>query len=68
MRLLIDVLGHCGDDPLIPNIVWENLHPMLKNDSRRFLKLTRDVGLKNNANLKKLMPRVFERITAGKRE
>ena len=67
MRLLIDVLGHCGDDPLIPNIVWENLHPMLKNDSRRFLQLTRDVGLKNNPNLKKLMPRVFERITAGKR-
>lgn len=27
--VLSDVLAHAGDDAVIPNIVWQNLHPML---------------------------------------
>src|SRR5262249_38781574 len=27
---LINVLSRCGDDKLIPHIVWQNLHPLLE--------------------------------------
>src|SRR5204862_1817428 len=32
MPILLDVLAHCGDDKLIPHIVWQNLHPLLEKD------------------------------------
>ena len=28
-EILVDVLAESGDDPLIPQIVWRNLHPLL---------------------------------------
>jgi hypothetical protein len=37
MPLLVKVLASCGDDKLIPNIVWQNLHPMLEKDGDRFM-------------------------------
>jgi hypothetical protein len=66
LPLLIAILAHCGDDPLIPHIVWENLHPLLEDQSGRFLQLAREAGLKKNPNLARLMPRVLRRISAGK--
>ena len=30
MPILFNVLTHCGDDKLIPHIVWPNLHPLLE--------------------------------------
>ncbi|MEX0741478.1 MAG: hypothetical protein WD079_01690, partial [Phycisphaeraceae bacterium] len=34
---LAEVLGHAGDDPLIPQIVWANLHTLLADGATRFL-------------------------------
>jgi glucose/arabinose dehydrogenase len=61
----IEVLKYSGDDPLIPHIVWQNLHPQLESESGRFLELAKK-NLKDTPNLAKLMPRVLDRITAGK--
>lgn len=62
LRVLVEVLAHCGDDPLIPQIVWQNLHPLLETRSAEFLKLVKEYDLKATPNLANLMPRVTERI------
>ncbi|MEX2187417.1 MAG: PVC-type heme-binding CxxCH protein [Pirellulales bacterium] len=67
MPLLVKVLATCGDDKLIPNIVWQNLHPMLETDGDRFMKLVKEYDLKKTPNLAKLMPRVTERLLARKK-
>jgi glucose/arabinose dehydrogenase len=67
MPLLVKVLATCADDKLIPNIVWQNLHPLLEKDSDRFMKLVKEYDLKKAPNLTKIMPRVLERIAAGKK-
>jgi putative membrane-bound dehydrogenase-like protein len=67
MPLLIKVLATCGDDKLIPNIVWQNLHPMLETNGDRFMKLAKEYDLKKTPNLAKLMVRVTERLLARKK-
>jgi glucose/arabinose dehydrogenase len=64
--LLLEVLVRCGDDVLIPHIVWQNLHPLLEDKSDEFLAQARKYDLKTTPNLAGLMPRVTERILARK--
>jgi putative heme-binding domain-containing protein len=63
--LLLRVLSLCGDDKLIPAIVWQNLHPLLEDQSEQFLGLVARTGLKQAPNLARLMPRVIERILSS---
>jgi len=67
LPILLRVLAGCGDDVLIPQIVWQNLHPLLENRSDEFMQLVKQVDLKNTPNLARLMPRVTERILAKKK-
>jgi glucose/arabinose dehydrogenase len=62
LRLLVDVLARCGDDRLVPHVVWQNLHPLLEDRSDEFLALVKEYDLKKTPNLAKIMPRVTERI------
>ncbi len=62
LAVLLDVLAHCGQDKLIPLIVWPNLHPLLEDQSTRFVQLAGRVDLQTAPALVKLMPRVVERI------
>lgn len=62
MPILLEVLSHCGDDELIPHIVWQNLHPLLEEQSDEFVGLVRQVDLQRSPNLKGLMPRIIDRI------
>jgi putative membrane-bound dehydrogenase-like protein len=66
MRLMVLVLVQCGDDPLIPQIVWQNLHPLLKDHGPEFLAIVKEYDLKQNPNLAKIMPRVTERLLKGR--
>jgi putative membrane-bound dehydrogenase-like protein len=61
LPLVLDALRG-GDDPLIPQIVWQNLSPLLETHPREFaLWLQRD--LRTLApGLESLAPRVLERI------
>ena len=43
LPLLVDVLAHCGQDKLIPAIVWPNLHPLLETSAARFAALVNSV-------------------------
>src|SRR5262249_10535129 len=59
-----DALYSCGDDKVIPQIVWQNLHPLLENRADTFLGLlaARQKALGHNPIVLALMPRVAERI------
>jgi putative membrane-bound dehydrogenase-like protein len=65
---LVEVLAHAGDDPVIPHIVWQNLHPLLATRSEDFLAEVKKYDLKATPSLAKLMPRVTERILAAKKQ
>ncbi len=66
IAVLTEVLITCGDDKLIPAIVWQNLHPHLENYSDKFLAIVKQHDLKNTPNLAAIMPRVTERMLAKK--
>ena len=67
VSVLTDVLANCGADPIIPNIVWQNLHPLLEDKGDDFLTRYRDAKPEAAAQLAIIMPRVVERILGGKK-
>ena len=67
LPVLVRTLAACDDDPLIPHIVWQNLHPLLETRSDDFTKLLAQDGLGKSPNIVKLLPRVTERILARKK-
>ncbi|WP_406695282.1 PVC-type heme-binding CxxCH protein [Singulisphaera sp. Ch08] len=66
MPVLLEVLSNCGDDVLIPNIVWQNLHPLLEEQGDVFVEQVRKIELKRSPNLIGLMPRVIDRLLGCK--
>jgi putative heme-binding domain-containing protein len=62
LPVLVDVLAHCGQDRLIPLIVWPNLHPLLEDQGGRFARLAAGVDLRSVPALAKLLPRAVERV------
>jgi putative heme-binding domain-containing protein len=65
VALLIEVLAQCGDDRLIPAIVWQNLHPLLEEHAGKFLAVLQGRG--HTANLAQILPRCVERILASRK-
>lgn len=68
LPLLVKVAAHCGEDKLIPHIVWQNLHPLLETRSSDFLTEVKKYDLQKSPGLKALMPRVTERILAARKK
>jgi len=64
METLLAVLSACGQDKLIPVIVWQNLHPLLEEQAGEFLARVEKMELGKSPNLALLMPRAVERILA----
>ncbi|MEZ6092393.1 MAG: hypothetical protein R3C05_31190 [Pirellulaceae bacterium] len=60
--MLANVIGHCGDDDLIPQIVWRNLEPLIPADPRRFMKLIQTNGFAGTEGFKKLAPHITKRL------
>ncbi len=65
--LLTAVLAAGGQDKIIPNIVWQNLHPLLEEKGEQYLNSYKSATPQAAANLAIIMPRVVERILAGKK-
>lgn len=65
--VLLSVLAHCGEDPVIPPVVWQNLHPLLESQSRPFLRRAIEHKLLGKPAVASLMPRVVDRILALKK-
>lgn len=66
LPILLDILSSCGDDKLIPHIVWQNLHPLLETHSAEFLRIVETMDLKQSPNVASLLPRVLERMLGRK--
>jgi putative heme-binding domain-containing protein len=67
IALLTRLLSNCGDDKLIPGIVWQNLHPLLEDQAAVFVHLAAEGDLGKTPNLVRIMPRVVERILGRKK-
>jgi putative membrane-bound dehydrogenase-like protein len=65
--LLAKVLASCGNDKLIPHIVWQNLHPLLEDKGDQFLQIYQKADPQAAANLAIIMPRVIDRILGSKK-
>ena len=60
--VLTSILAGCGDDALIPHVVWQNLHPLLDTAGDRFASAAAKFDLKQSPALAALMPRVLDRL------
>src|SRR5262249_36097278 len=61
---LLEVLSNCGNDKLIPNIVWQNLHPLLESQVYVFASQS---ALLRTRNVAAILPRVLDRILAHRK-
>jgi putative membrane-bound dehydrogenase-like protein len=66
LKLWLDILANCGDDPLIPHIVWQNLHPRLPADAERLLSLVEGINIETSPGLAAMLPRVAEKLQDAK--
>jgi hypothetical protein len=57
----VNVLANSGDDPLIPHIVWQNLHPELPAKNEQLLALVEKVDLEKAKGLALLLTKVAEK-------
>jgi len=64
ITLLVEVLRNSAADPLIPQIVWQNLHPLLEFQGQEFLRAARAAELERAAGVAALLPRVCDRFLA----
>jgi putative heme-binding domain-containing protein len=62
--VLLEVLSAANDDPVIPHIVWQNLHPLLGDRGDQFGALLTPAAIANSPALARLMPRLIERMLA----
>ncbi len=62
---LLAVLSSCGNDKLIPAIVWQNLYPLLENDGARYVELLSKKELKRSSPVADMLPRVADRMLAA---
>ena len=58
----IDVLVHCGEDRLIPHIVWQNMHPYLPRRAEDVLGLAEKADLARAPGLAAVLPHVAEKL------
>lgn len=69
IRAWLEILELSPQDPLIPHIVWQNLHPMLPGASGELLDSLNTVKIAESDAFDQLLPKVAERLLAeGKKD
>lgn len=63
---LVAVLAQAGDDPLVPRVVWQNLHPLLEKQTAEFVAEVQKLRAADSGSFPKpvidLLPRAADRI------
>jgi putative heme-binding domain-containing protein len=62
VAVLIEILSHSGDDPLIPHIVWNNLQPWLVESSDTIVDGLAASKFDDNPSFAEFTPRLFDRL------
>jgi putative membrane-bound dehydrogenase-like protein len=65
LPVLFEILSQGADDPLIPQIVWQNLYPILEDRGADFVKLVAGVTLEKSSQLTAILPRAIECLLGG---
>ena len=55
-------LANSGQDPLLPRIIWQNLHPRLEEHADDFIAVLEEGGYLNDRPVAELLPRVVDRL------
>lgn len=63
--VLLDVLAASGDDPLLPAIVWQNLHPLLIEHRQASLAALLHRAEQGGRGLAPVLPRLMHLLLAG---
>lgn len=61
---LVAALRGAGDDPLLPRIVWQNLHPLLEPQADAFVAALESADPAPSSALAEIVPRACERLIA----
>ena len=66
LAILTEVASLCQSDPLIPRIVWQNLHPLLADraTAARFVELVAATKPRNARGLYTLVPHAVDRLVS----
>jgi putative heme-binding domain-containing protein len=64
--VLLEVLSASGQDPLIPQIVWQNLHPLMDKQTDEVLDRLANESLRSQPAVSALLPRLVERMLGDK--
>ena len=65
LPVLFEIISKETVDPLIPQIVWQNLHPLLDDRGAEFVKLVEAADLEKSPRLTAILPRAIERFLGG---
>ncbi len=67
LLVLVNVLASCGEDTLIPHIVWQNLHPLLEqpNLAAQFIRELKQHDLSKSPGLRQVASRAAEKMLEG---
>jgi putative heme-binding domain-containing protein len=65
LRVLVQVLSACGEDRLVPAVVWPNLHPLIAERADDFARLVELADLERSPALAGILPRAIERVLAA---
>ncbi len=68
LKVLAAVLVHHANDPVIPHIVWQNVHPLLDEQGEEFLRLVHAGAKQRLPVLRDMTPLLVERLLANKRK
>lgn len=63
LKTWVTILANCGDDPLLPHIVWENLHGSLPAQGDQLLALVEAIDLEQAPGLAALLSKAAEKLT-----
>ncbi len=61
---LVQVLNHCGSDSLVPQILWQVLHPHLEQHAGEFAQLAVEHRLWRTEGFRRMWPYLLQRLLA----
>ena len=65
-QIFADALRRESYDPIIPQIVWQNLHPYLESHAAKFINQIENPDARHNLGLIKMLPRIIDRSLSCK--
>lgn len=66
ISFLMGVLESNHGDKLIPHVVWQNIHPLLENQSDEFVAFVNEQPYSHSLAIRSLLPRAIERMLGRK--